>query len=200
MSYEPKPLIPYPRGILRTILRLPLLLHRLGWGALLAPAPLMILTTRGRITGLPRPVVLEYRRHGSKLYVVSGWGTRPQWYRNLQQDASVTVQLGTKARAARASQVRDSAEALRALYMFQRTSGLYDTLLASMSSADSLDLRKLADVADEFTVVRFDLREGPPPLPGVEPSLRWLGNLLLLLGAGLLLARLLWGLWRKRSD
>lgn len=173
--------IPYPTGIWRSVARLPLLLYRFGLGWLLRPLPFLILTTRGRRSGLPRHAVLEYRRHGRKLYVVSAWGQRPHWVQNLMANSQATVQLGADERGVTAHRVEDPAEALRALYMFQRTSRLYDLLLASMSSADTIDLRTLIDVSDEFTVLRFDVQPGPAPLPGVQVTNRWLGPLLLAL-------------------
>lgn len=171
--------IPYPHGILRHLVRFPILFQQWGMGWLLRPMNLMILTTRGRKSGLPRHTVLEYRRHGSKLYVVSAWGKQPHWFRNLLADEGVTLQLGRGDVAAKACLIQDSAEALRALYMFQRTGPIYEAILADMSSADSIDLRTLKQVANEFTVVRFDLRDDAPPLTGIQTTNRWVAPLIL---------------------
>jgi len=180
--------LPYPqRGLLRTFFRLPLYLYRIGWGGLLRFTSFMVLTTRGNKSGLPRHVVLEYRRHGSKVYAISGWGDRPHWVRNLLADPVVTLQMGGATRCAHAVMVENPAEALRALYMFQRTSRLYEAVLASMSSAESLDLRQLAEVADEFTVVRFDLRPNTPTLPGIHATHPQVGNGLLAAIAALMM-------------
>jgi deazaflavin-dependent oxidoreductase (nitroreductase family) len=187
-------MIPYPEGLLKVIFRMPMTLHQMGLGWLLAPVPLLVMTTRGRKSGLPRPVVLEYRRHGSKLYVVSGWGERPHWYKNLQADAEVTVQMGAKERRARASRVENPSEAMRVLYMFRRYSLVHERLLASMSSADTIDMRTLTDIADEFTIIRLDLQPGPPVLPGVQPQKRWRAGGLLAI-AGLLV----WWALRQRE-
>lgn len=179
-------LIPYPRGLLKWILFLPLVLYRIGLGWLLAPTPLLVLTTKGRKSGLPRHVVLEARTHGSKIYTVSGWGNRPHWVKNLQADPIVTIQYQGATHCARAHFVENSAESMRALYMFQRTSRFYEVLFASMSSAESLDLRKLIDVAGEFTVVRFEILDDVPCFPGVQPTHRPIG--LAILGAVALFA------------
>jgi deazaflavin-dependent oxidoreductase (nitroreductase family) len=188
--------IPYPRGILHTLVRLPMLLQKFGAGWLLRPMNLMILTTRGRKSSLSRHVVLEYRRHGSKLYVISGWGKQPHWFRNLTANPDVTLQLGQAEIAASACLVKDSAEALRALYMFQRTGPIYEAILADMSSADSIDLRTLKQVADEFTVVRFDLLEDAPPLMGIEIVNRWIAPVIFATS----LLYLLWMLWSRFPD
>lgn len=162
-------IIPYPQGIIRVLVRLPMLFHRMGIGFLLRPMRLMAITTEGHKSGLARHTVLEYRRHGSKLYVISGWGDKPHWVKNVIKSPAVTVQFGQREISATASLVSDSAESLRALYMFQRTGGIYETILANMSNAGSIDLRTLKLVANEFTVIRFDLNKKSPHLRGIQP-------------------------------
>ena len=157
------------RDIAIRLLRAPLCLYQLGWGPALSWIPLLILTTKGRRSGLPRHVVVEYRRHGSKYYIVSGWGASTDWYRNIEQENRVTIQHGGQVVDALARPVDDPAEALRALYMFSRNSWIYDTLFSRMSSAQAADLNTLAEVVDEFTVVRLDPTGEQPALPSVEP-------------------------------
>lgn len=156
------------RHLAMQLLRAPLHLYKLGWGPALNWLPLLILTTRGRKSGLPRHVVVEYRRHGSKYYVVSGWGADTDWCRNIQGDNRVTIQHGEHIVDARAQPVDDPAEALRALYMFSRNSWIYEMLFARMSSAQAADLNTLAEVVDEFTVLRLEPTDEEPALPVVE--------------------------------
>jgi deazaflavin-dependent oxidoreductase (nitroreductase family) len=189
-------IIPYPRGVLGHLVRLPMLLQKCGLGWLLRPMKLMILTTRGRKSDFARHVVLEYRRHGSKFYVVSAWGKQPQWFRNVMADSNVTLQLGNGELAAKACLVQDSAEALRALYMFQRTGPIYEAILADMSSVDSIDLRTLKRVAKEFTVVRFDLTDDAPPLVGLKAANRWIVPLIFATSFFFLV----WTVWSRFSD
>ena len=156
------------RDLAKQLLRAPLRLYKLGWGPALNWLPLLILTTRGRKSGLARHVVVEYRRHGSKYYIVSGWGADTDWYRNIQADNRVTIQHGEHIADARAQPVEDAAEALRALYMFSRNSWIYERLFARMSSAQAADLNTLAEVVDEFTVLRLEATGAEPELPAVE--------------------------------
>lgn len=156
------------RDIAKQIFRAPMVFYQLGWGPALSWLPLLILTTKGRKSGAPRHVVVEYRRHGSKYYVVSGWGARTDWYRNIQQEPRVTIQQGGQIIDARAQLVDDPAEALRALYMFSRNSWIYETLFAQMTSAQAADLNTLADVVEEFTVLRLEPSGEAPALPTVE--------------------------------
>lgn len=190
-------IVPYPQGMLKFILRAPMVFHQIGLGWIMRSVRLMALTTRGRKSGKPRHVILEYRRHGSKLYVISGWGDKPHWVRNLVASPDVTIQVGQQDMSARATVVEDSAEALRALYMFQRTGPVYEAVIANMSNADSdsLDLRRLKLVAGEFTVVRFDVTNAPPPMTGIQPPIPGVPFIL----AGILASMIGWIIWNVRT-
>lgn len=149
--------LPYPAPWLRILLRLPIFGYRLGLGGLLAALHIMVMVPRGRRTGLPRPVAIEFRRHGSKLYVVSAWGDRPQWYRNLCANPEVTVWYGRSQFNGHAQRVTDPAEAMRVLSLFRnRAPFFYDPLLAKLSSRDRVRARDLPDIAHQFTIVRID--------------------------------------------
>lgn len=191
--------IPYPRGLLRRLVRLPLVFYQLGLGDLLRPLRLMALTTQGRNTGLARYTVLECRQHGSKLYVVSGWGKQPHWVKNLQANPRVTIQYGQKEITAQSTVVTDVAEALRALYMFQRTGGVYEAILANMSHTESIDLRTLKQVAGEFTVIRFDLSNNPVSLSGLRPQNRAI-PFIIFAAIFAIITRLIWMAWSQIDE
>lgn len=167
-------LIPYPSGLGRLLLRAPLLAYRLGLGSVLNSIHLMVLTTRGRKSGQPRFTPIEYRRHGSKIYLVSGWGDQPQWYKNLLTDPLATVQLGGQRYSVLADRVTDPAEALRALTLFRRVApGRYDAVLGRLIEND-VNARTLPDLSNQFTVMRLDIIPDVPTLPGVVADLIWL--------------------------
>ncbi|MFO7322747.1 MAG: nitroreductase family deazaflavin-dependent oxidoreductase [Chloroflexota bacterium] len=170
--------LPYPAGFGRALLRLPVLLYRLGLGGLLGGLPLMILGTRGRKSGLPRYTPVEYRQHGSKYYIVSAWGRRPQWFQNLLASPEVSVQCGTRRFAARASVVEDSGEAARALYLFRKRAPLvYDALLALLSGTPSVNQHTLPDISDAFTIVRLDRQPADTlPVAPLEADLAWVAR------------------------
>lgn len=185
--------IPYPTGVLRLALRMPLTLFRLGLGDLLNIMRLMILTTRGRTSGQARQVAVEYRRHGSKIYMISGWGARPDWYQNLRADPLVTIQLGRHILSALADKVTDPAEALRAVNLFRRDAPTrYDAVLGRLVD-DEISGLKLPEVSPQFTIVRLDIIGDEPLLPGLGIDLIWLWPVALV---GLVLMVMLLG----RSD
>ena len=53
----------------------------------------VLLTTRGRKTGLPREVLLPCAREGDRVLVISTYGWRSAWIRNVEacRDVEVTV-------------------------------------------------------------------------------------------------------------
>ena len=56
----------------------------------------VLLTTRGRKTGLPREVLLPCARRGSRVLVISTYGHRAAWLRNVQ--ACPDVKLSARGR------------------------------------------------------------------------------------------------------
>ena len=68
-------------------------------------APLLLLHTKGRRTGVERVNPVMYLREGDRVYVFASKGgapTNPDWYRNLVNDPTVTVEMGDRAYPARA--------------------------------------------------------------------------------------------------
>ncbi|MEV3922735.1 nitroreductase family deazaflavin-dependent oxidoreductase [Actinomadura coerulea] len=83
-----------PTGLRRLLWRLPIRLYRLGLGPLLGRR-LMLLTHTGRVSGLPRRVVIEVVQSDGDGYVAaSGFGPRADWYRNIMANPDVTLQIG----------------------------------------------------------------------------------------------------------
>ncbi|MEU4550191.1 nitroreductase family deazaflavin-dependent oxidoreductase [Nonomuraea dietziae] len=65
----------------------------------------LLLTTRGRVSGLPRRTALIYGTDGERLIVVGSNGggeEHPAWYLNLLADPAVEVQVAADRFAARA--------------------------------------------------------------------------------------------------
>lgn len=185
--------IPYPLGLVRWALRSPLLFYRLGLGDLLSEAHIMVLTTRGRRSGQPRFTPIEFRRHGSKIYLISGWGKRPDWYQNLLVDPLATVQVGREAYSALADPVTDPAEALRAITLFRRVApGRYDAVLGRLVEGE-MSAVTLPEISAQFTIMKLNLIADEPTLPGIEPTWMWVWPILLVvfvgIGLGVYLAR-----------
>lgn len=85
-----------PRGLLRLGYRLPIALYRahLGW---LLGRRFLLLTHRGRKSGAWRQAVLEVVRYDPatrESAVVSAYGDRADWYRNILASPPIEVQTG----------------------------------------------------------------------------------------------------------
>jgi deazaflavin-dependent oxidoreductase (nitroreductase family) len=74
----------------------------------------MLLTTRGRRTGLPREVLLPCVRTVDGIITMSTYGRRSDWIRNIQKDPAVRVTCGGRAVPARA-EIVDELDRKRAL-------------------------------------------------------------------------------------
>ena len=87
------------------------------WGAkFMHGAPVLLLTTIGRKSGEPRVAPLIYLRDGERLILVAskgGMSHHPLWYRNLEANPQVEVELpGTGKLPMRAVRASDEEKAL----------------------------------------------------------------------------------------
>ena len=85
-----------PSGTLRLVFRLPIYLYRLNLGWLLGYRALLLIH-QGRKSGLLRETVLEvisYDPVTKESVVLSGWGEKADWYRNIQVAPAMEVQTG----------------------------------------------------------------------------------------------------------
>ena len=85
-----------PRGLMRSLLRLPIWLYRVRLGWLLGSRFLM-LTHIGRTSGRVRQSVLEvvgYDQARDSYIIASGWGEKADWLRNIQKNPNVLVDVG----------------------------------------------------------------------------------------------------------
>jgi deazaflavin-dependent oxidoreductase (nitroreductase family) len=57
---------------------------------------LLVLTTTGRVSGLPRRTPLQFEEVDGRILVAAGWGPQSDWYRNLQAHPIVEVRIGTR--------------------------------------------------------------------------------------------------------
>lgn len=67
--------------------------------------PVLLLTTVGRRSGAPRRTPVQYERVDGDVILVAAAGgapAPPAWWRNLEADPQVTVQIGAEVRATRA--------------------------------------------------------------------------------------------------
>jgi deazaflavin-dependent oxidoreductase (nitroreductase family) len=105
----------------RRLVRAPIWLyrHRLGW---LLGNRILMLEHVGRTSGLPRYVCLEVvdRPSPTTLVVVSGFGARADWYRNLAAHPECRVSTGRRRGVPTQARLMSDDEAAAALAQYQR--------------------------------------------------------------------------------
>lgn len=105
----------------RSLVRAPIALYRAGLGWLLGSRILM-LEHRGRSSGLRRYVCLEVveRPSPDRIVIVSGFGERAQWYRNLKAHPRCFVSSGRVRRASARARLLDAEESAAALDRYRQ--------------------------------------------------------------------------------
>lgn len=85
-----------PHGVQRLLLRAPVWLYRLRLGRLLG-GRFLLLRHRGRTTGAVHETVLEViGRTDGELFVISGFGPRSDWLRNIRAAPPILVETGNR--------------------------------------------------------------------------------------------------------
>ncbi len=167
----------YPAGPFgRLAFKFPLLFWRLGLGPLTGKL-FLLLTTRGRISGQPRPTMVEYYRSNGKKYAIAAFGEKAQWYRNLVADPHVTIQTNEGTEAATAVRVDDDHELVEVLAVFERhdppLTRWYLRSLGIENNADAIAAHK-----NRIYLIRFDPSIETAPR-GLEVDLAWIWPLAL---------------------
>lgn len=162
----------YPRSRWAKLLwRAPLALWRLGLGPLSGKL-FLVLTVRGRKSGLPRRTMLEYYELNGNKYVTCAFGERAQYYRNILADPQVTIQTAAGTASARAVRVTDDDEFMAVYELFKRRDPpLFYAYL------NALDIEPTHEDALTHKDRIYFLRFEPTPaasLPGLEVDLAWL--------------------------
>ena len=92
----------HPSGLWRAVFRFPILLYRLNLGWLFGERALL-LEHRGRKSGIIRKAVVEVVDHDlqkDSYTVAAAWGNQSDWYKNIEAQPNVSVEVGTKRFAA----------------------------------------------------------------------------------------------------
>lgn len=142
---------------------------RRGWVGSAVTGYFLVLTTIGRRTGLPRRTPLNYAILEGHVYLLSGFGTHADWYRNLRAEPRVSLALPGRVVHGTAVPVRDPAEAERAAVAVARNSGLA-LVLEGVNPLTATDERLRRQLAGR-PVVRVSA--GQPITPGrLDPGSR----------------------------
>lgn len=163
--------------VLHALLRLPIVLWRLGLGPLITHVEvrrghLVMLTVTGRSSGLPRHTPVTAHALDGRTYLWCPYGARSQWYRNLKANPVVRVQSRRGSQVMRAVGIDDADEAAAVvaelrhfdetfLRSYLNAEGIADTSDGIARNARRLHLRRLEPIQ----------QDGPTAL---EAHLAWL--------------------------
>ena len=98
---------PRPTWWRRLFFKAPTYLYRDGLAELMRRRCVLLLTTTGRKSGLPRTTGISFMPLDGRFIVFSGYGVRSDWYQNLLAHPEVTIRVGTRRLEALASPVAD---------------------------------------------------------------------------------------------
>jgi len=192
-NIQPPQPIPYPdHPILKFLYRLPILLYRLGLGPLIGKY-ILILSTYGRKTGKVHHTPVEYYQHKDKIYVMSGFAEKPDWYRNLQENPQAGLNIKYQKLRVRARIPETEAE-WEGVIAFLKSSPVAE--LSEPGLDHHLDDPEIQDAIKNWPIFIFDASESicPPPL---DADLVWAWPLIFLAAAAILL--LSWLKHRKQG-
>ncbi len=143
-------------GPWRFIFRMPIWAYKFGFGWLMGSS-VLLLTTTGRRSGLPRQAALGYgedeRTH--ELLVSAGWAGKTDWFRNLRANPQCTVQAG-RTRFPAVARIWPEDEAIAHLRTFIPQNPYAPRMWSHLLGEDiGLDEESLRKVVQAFPVVGF---------------------------------------------
>ncbi|GAB1471849.1 nitroreductase family deazaflavin-dependent oxidoreductase [Chloroflexota bacterium] len=106
-----------PSGLLLFGFRLPIWLYRLRLGWLLGER-FLLLTHTGRKSGLMHQTVIEVVRHDTETgayLVASGFGSKSDWFLNIQKNPNTTITVKNRTLTTRARMLSESESAIELL-------------------------------------------------------------------------------------
>lgn len=83
----------------------------------------MLLTTTGRKSGLPRTTGISFMPDGDRYIIFSGWGTSSNWYRNVRANPRVRIKVGRREMDADARLIEDPDERVTLMRRMRDRSG-----------------------------------------------------------------------------
>jgi deazaflavin-dependent oxidoreductase (nitroreductase family) len=151
-----------PKGVSRLLYRLPIALYRGGLGAVFGRR-FLLLQHRGRKSGLPRRAVLEvirFDKERGRYLVVSAFGDRSDWYRNVVESPEVKITVGGSVCPA-VAQILSGREAEEEIVAYASKHPLVFRLLVRSLLGYPIGKEKgdLVRLARKMIVVAFDIVE-----------------------------------------
>ena len=131
----------------------PARLYRFGFGTKVGP-PILLLTTTGRKSGLPRRTPLQYQLIDGIYYCGSMRGDKADWYRNILAEPRVFLTVGDSHIPALAEAIEDDERVLAFLKVrLQRSPRMIAAIMRADGLRNAADDAALRSYAKNITVV-----------------------------------------------
>ena len=133
-------------------------LYSIGLGPLVGRM-VLLLTTKGRRTGLPRVTPLQYEEIDGAFYVGSMRGTRADWFRNLVADPEVEVRVKSRRFKGKAEAITDAGRIADFLELrLERHPRMLGVILRSEGLPRRPDRAQLEQYAEKIAIVKITPR------------------------------------------
>jgi deazaflavin-dependent oxidoreductase (nitroreductase family) len=107
----------------------------------------LLLTTTGRKSGLPRVTPLQYEVHQGIIYIGSARGQQADWFKNLEANPQVSFQIGGQSFAAVAEPITDPKRIADFLELRLRR---HPVMIRLIMRAEGLPFRHSREDLEEF--------------------------------------------------
>ena len=146
-----------PSALLKFFFKTPLLMHKLGFGGWerLIGAQWMLITTIGRKTGKRRETmvdVMDYNEANDTYYIEAAYGTRADWYKNIQSNPIFEAQVGRRKFKAHAGALTTEGAA-ELLVRFYRQKPAYTRSVMAMAGMKFKDENELREMGKNLTLL-----------------------------------------------
>ena len=135
----------------------------------------MIMTTTGRKSGKPRQTAIEFHEFMGRKYVLSGWGTKTDWYRNIEADPHSTIQTWCGTESVLAHRITSDLE-LAETFEFAMSNPTMRAVIHAVGF--NLTLEQFIAKKECFTFVTFDPTDQMTP-ESLKADLPWVWMILI---------------------
>lgn len=153
-----------PSGLLKFFFKVPLLMHKLGFGGWekLIDAQWMLLTTTGRKSGKRRETlvdVMDYDKTADTYYIEAAYGSNADWFKNIQATPHFEAQVGRRKFSALA-EILTEGDTGEMLVQFFRRKPAYTRSVMAMVGMKFKDEEELRALGKNLTLLAVQPRKG----------------------------------------
>ena len=157
-----------PSWILKFFFKVPVWIHKLGFGGWerLIGAQWMLITTVGRKSGKPRDAmvdVMDYDTASDTYFIEAAYGSRADWYRNMQANPIFDARVGRRKFKARAAPLSNEG-AGELMVQFYRKKPAYTRSVMAMVGMKFENEEQLRTLGSKLTLLAVK-PESSIPLP-----------------------------------